>query len=313
MKSIVSKVSGVFALVMFLVALFVLRKELEGHTFDEIIIATESVPLPRLIIALGLTILCYLILTGYDLLAVRKYRGQLQLLSVMLNSFICHAMSINVGFSSLTGGSLRCCYYLRKGLSTLEVVHVVSFCLLTFWLGFLTLGGAIFVISPPAIPEGIPLPSFSPHVIGAFFLVAVTVYLLLGILRTEPLRFRRWIIPVIPPHISIVQILISASEWLLGSAVLWVLLPMHPELTYWHLLSFYLLAQILGLFSQVPSGLGVFESIVIALAPDDLNPSSVLGALLLYRLIFNLLPLSAAGLLLMLREAIRRRAANLTP
>ncbi len=92
-----------------------------------------------------------------------------------------------------------------------------------------------------------------------------------------------------------------------------MLLPAHPEFAYWHLLGFYLLAQIAGLFSQVPSGLGVFESIVLALSPSDLNPSDVLGALLLYRLIFNLLPLSVAGAAMLVREALRRRSATLSP
>ena len=131
---------------------------------------------------------------------------------------------------------------------------------------------------------------------------AVLGYLLMGVLQRKPLLFQHWMIPVIPTRISVAQILIACSEWIFGAAVLWILLPAHPEFSYVHLLSFYVLAQISGLFSQVPSGLGVFESIVLALVPPELNPSVVVGSLLLYRLMFNLLPLSVAGLLLLVRE-----------
>ena len=87
--------------------------------------------------------------------------------------------------------------------------------------------------------------------------------------------------------------------------MLWALLPSTPEFTYFHLLGFYLLAQVSGLFSQVPSGLGVFESIVLALVPSSLSSSAVLGSLLLYRIIFNLLPLTIAGAALFVREMKR--------
>lgn len=309
MKKVVSGLGGAFALAMFLLAIYVMRRELEGYTFSDVLAAAQSVSLVRLALAALLTVVCYLALTGYDLLAARKQWGTLRPLSVMLNSFICHAMSINVGFSSLTGGTIRCQYYLHKGLPAIEVMRIVTFCMLTFWLGFLALGGVILVVAPPAIPPFIPVPFSSLQPVGSLFLVAVTAYLLLGILRSEPLTIRRWVIPAIPPHISFAQMLVAMSEWLLGAAVLWLLLPAHPDFSYFHLLSYYLLAQVSGLFSQVPSGLGVFESIVLALSPADIPPSTIVGGLLLYRLLFNLFPLTVAGLALLARE-VKRRAGE---
>ena len=119
-----------------------------------------------------------------------------------------------------------------------------------------------------------------------------------------------WVIPVIPLRVTLLQNIISASEWIFGTAVLFVLLPHIPAFTYFHLLSFYFLAQVSGLLSQVPSGLGVFESIVIALVPVEMDPTVVVGALLLYRLIFSFLPLSIAGSLLLVREVRHHRGVS---
>lgn len=302
MKKVLPWFSALFGFGIFLAALWVIRKQLHGHTMSDIFAAANTVPSWNLFLALLLTALCYLLLTGYDMLAARALHPRPLVRSIVLNSFICHAMSVNVGVSWLAGGSIRCHYYLRKGVGTTEVIRIVSFCIGTFWLGFIALGGTIFLLAPPEVPSFIHLPFSTLRPLGALLLLALAAYFFLILLRREPVSVRGWLIPVIPAHITVAQIVIAASEWILGAAVLHILLPNHPELTYLHLLSFYFLAQISGLVSQVPSGLGVFESILLALAPSDLDPSRILGSLLMYRLIFNLLPLFFAGSLLLVRE-----------
>ncbi len=307
MKALFSWLSAAFGFAMFLVAVFVIRRELHGHTVGEIFAAASAVPGYRLVLAFAFTILCYLVLTGYDLLATRALHPRPRTGSIMLNSFICHALSLNVGCSSLMGGSIRCHYYLRKGVKMPDIIRIVTFCFVTFWLGFLALGGTIFLVAPPPIPTFIRLPFATLQPVGALFLVALAVYFLLILIRKEPIKIRGWVIPAIPAHITIVQILLSVSEWLLGAAVLYALFPHHGTGMYFHLLSFYFLAQVSGLVSQVPSGLGVFESILLAFAPAGADPTRILGSILLYRLIFNLLPLTIAGMLLLVREVRYRR------
>lgn len=309
MKKLFSWASTVFGFAMFFVALWIMRQELHGRTVAEIFNAAAMVPPYRLALALLLTTVCYLVLTGYDVLAVRALTGRPRWRSVILNSFICHSMSINVGCSLVTGGSLRCQYYLRKGIRGTDVLHIVTFCLVTFWLGFLALGGAIFLFIPPEIPAFVSLPFRTLQPLGAFFLIALAAYFFVILIRRQPLVVRGWVIPAIPARVTLLQIAVATSEWLLGTAVLFILLPHHPELTYFHLLSFYFLAQVSGLVSQVPSGLGVFESIILALVPEAIDPSMVVGSLLLYRLIFSLLPLSVAGILLLIREVRYRSLA----
>ncbi len=309
MKKLLSWASAAFGFGMFAVAVWVIRREMHGHTTAEIFQAVTLVPWHRLILAFLLTTGCYLLLTGYDILAVRSLADRPRWRSIILNSFICHSMSINVGCSAITGGSIRCHYYLRKGMKGTEIVRIVTFCFVTFWLGFLALGGTIFLFIPPAVPSFIHLPFSTLQPLGALLLLALGAYFFIILVHREPVSVRGWVIPVIPARVTFAQILVSASEWLIGAAVLFVLLPHHPELTYFHLLSFYFLANTSGLLSQVPSGLGVFESIILALVPGDMNPSAIIGSLLLYRLIFSLVPLSAAGMLLLVRELRYRRFA----
>ena len=57
------------------------------------------------------------------------------------------------------------------------------------------------------------------------------------------------------------------------------------------LLGMYLLAQLAGLASQVPGGLGVFETVFLLLVGDIIPAEALLGSLLVYRMIYYLLPL----------------------
>lgn len=54
-----------------------------------------------------------------------------------------------------------------------------------------------------------------------------------------------------------------------------------------------------GVVSNVPGGVGVFETVVILLLSGQLPADAVLAALLAYRIVYYLLPFAvAAGLLL---------------
>jgi phosphatidylglycerol lysyltransferase len=92
-----------------------------------------------------------------------------------------------------------------------------------------------------------------------------------------------------------------------SASVLWVLLPPELGIGFLHFLAVFLLAQILGLVSQVPGGLGVFETVVISLLPAGVDTSVVLGPLVAYRVVYYLLPLVVAVGVLLVYELMRRR------
>ena len=75
-----------------------------------------------------------------------------------------------------------------------------------------------------------------------------------------------------------------------------------------HFLEIYLLAQLAGLISQVPGGLGVFESVMLLMAPEAMSAPQLLGALVVYRGVYYLLPLVLATVALGIEELIRRQA-----
>jgi uncharacterized membrane protein YbhN (UPF0104 family) len=76
---------------------------------------------------------------------------------------------------------------------------------------------------------------------------------------------------------------------------------------YVEFLGLFLVAQVVGVISHVPGGLGVFETIILLLLSPTLPGAAVVGALVAYRGIYYLLPLVAATVLLAAYEATHRR------
>jgi uncharacterized membrane protein YbhN (UPF0104 family) len=62
------------------------------------------------------------------------------------------------------------------------------------------------------------------------------------------------------------------------------------------------------MISQVPGGLGVFETVVLMLLPATIPAPTALGALLAYRAIYYLLPLLLAAVGFGLHEMWLRRS-----
>ncbi len=298
---------SLFGLLLFTVALWLLSHELKAYHLRDITHQLHKISSYRLFLAFGLTILSYAIMTGYDTLALHYIRHPLSYGKTALASFIGYAFSNNMGFGMLAGGSIRYRLYSAWGVSPMEITKVVVFCSLTLWLGFLTLGGFVFLLEPLAIPKALHLPFVTVRPLGLFFFLFAGFYLSLVFLRKRPLKIRDWELTLPSAVISASQIVLAILDWALAGSVLYVLLPASSNLSYPGFLGIFLLGQTAGLASQIPGGLGVFESVVLLLLVPVLPASEVFGSLLIYRFIYYLLPLLAAAVLLGIQETLRQK------
>ena len=132
-------------------------------------------------------------------------------------------------------------------------------------------------------------------------------YLLLACSRHEPLRWRKIVIPVPSGRIAFAQIGVACADLLCAAGVLYVLLPQQAEIGFAAFAGLFLIAIAAGIISNVPGGVGVFESVLLLLfrsVPAD----HLLGALLAYRLIYYLTPFAVALALLGVHELWAHRA-----
>lgn len=306
-KKFLRAFNSIFGVVLFAAVLWVLYHQLRDYHYHDVVRQIEALPSSSILAALALTLLNYLVLTGYEVLAFDYISNPLKFWKIAIASFISNAFSNNVGLSMLAGGSVRFRLYSDWGLSGAEITKVIAFYTVTFWLGLVTLVGVSFLTEPAAIPPLLYIPANFVYPVGAVLLVAVFSYLLLSATGVVSLKIRELEINLPSFRLSLSQLTISLVDWVLAASVLYVLLPPRATVSFLSFLGVFLFAQIAGLISQVPGGFGVFETVVLIFLKPTAPASSIFGSLLAFRGIYYLVPLGLASVLLGTYEALEKK------
>lgn len=291
---------------LFCVSIIVLARELEQIGFAHLTNTLRSMSIGALAVGLALTALNYAVLTLQDQLAVVYAGVDVPRAQVALASFIAYAVSNNVGFATLSGASARHRFYSRWGVGARELSRVVLFYSVSFWIGLGFVAGLSLLIAPPdAIRSVIPAPVAS--LAGLAVLGAISAYAVLCIRGGTVLRIRRLTLPLPAPGLMAAQTLASVVDWLLAAAVFFVLLP-RPWPAFLPFAGAFAAAQLIGLASHVPGGLGVFDGlIVVFLRGSGVPIDAIAPALVAYRIVYYLVPLAVALLLLLVDETAQRQ------
>ncbi len=284
------------------VALHNLLAEVRWHDVRE---ALRAVGGWQIGAALALTAASYFTLTLYDVVALRIVGRPLPWRTAALASFASYTLSHNLGFALLTGGSARYRVYSAAGLDTPDIVRVIATASVTFWMGVVVMAGAALAVHRGALDlAGAAVPVAVQHGIGIAILLGTAAALFL--LRGAPRDLRIWRWHIQRPSLgqALAQIAASALDLACASAALLVLVPGASPGAFPGFFLGYALAIVAVLFTHVPGGVGVFEAVMIAALPG-IDPPRILAALILYRLVYYVLPLMVAGALLAFHE--RRR------
>jgi phosphatidylglycerol lysyltransferase len=283
---------------VFVGALILFHDQLKNLNYVDIINALKAIPMLRIVITLFLSLSYYLILGGYDIVAF-KYIGlkvPLSFKDILSTCFISNVLGSNTGYSMLFGGSIRYRLYSIYNVSIVDVTKVLLFSSMTIWLGLLTVGGFIFTFMPVSLGRTLGF-NFTTRAIGLFFIAVVILYIFLSILRSKSIKIFKWSVTFPDIEIASSQILLATCDWFIASLILYILIPA-GEIPYFVFLRVFLVSQLLGIVSQVPGGMGVFETAISKLLPNSASNPKVIGALLAYRAIFYFFPLLVALALL---------------
>ena len=311
----IQKAAHLLPLFLFGLALFIVHKEINTHHINHILLSVKAVPVRFLVAAVALTVLNYLVLAGYDLLALR-YTGhdQIPVLKIVAASMISYSISNNTGHAWAAGGSVRYRFYSEWGVPGWDVLKISLFLTVTYFLGILTLG----LFSSLLLPKFLLHPIKNPQMIHG--LTAICAFFLGGYWAAvffwrKPLIIKGLEFQLPSIIMTFGQTWIAAVDVILSSLVLWVFLSDRAEISFTAFLLVFVLAQASGVISQIPGGIGVFESAFLWLmsaVQSTHHPHhqlSLIGALFLYRTIYYFLPLMLAGAGLLSYEAFARRKA----
>lgn len=267
----------------------------EAH-YADVVRQISQEPFSDLAFAALATAISYLLLTRYDAYALEYVGARVRASTVVLTSFIAYALGNTVGLGVLTGAAVRLRLYTAAGVDASRVGKAVAFNASAFAIGMIVFGAFGLLWAAPDVANLLRAPAWMLRVIASCVLAIVAALFLLSIRRRE-LRVLRWNVRLLPPNLALRLLLVSVLDLGASAAALWILLP-ENAIDPLAFVGWYAIAVALGLVSHIPGGLGVFEAIIVLACAGRAPPGEVVGALVLYRIIYYLAPLTVGAVLL---------------
>ena len=296
-----------------------LQRLLAEVHYADVMAAVVATPTPKIAAAVLATAFSYLALTRYDASALRYVGAKVGGSTVLLTSFVAYALSNTIGLGPLSGGVVRMRLYSAAGVQPPQIARVIVFNAAAFGLGMLFFGAVGLLWGARDVAALLHVHGWVLRVLAAPMLLALLGFVWLCVRRSSISIGKLWQFQLPPAELALRQLVISAVELAASALVLWLLLPPgHVPLAAF--IAFYAIAITAGIISHIPGGVGVFETVMLLAAGNGVPRDAMLGALLLNRGIYYVLPLVVAtGLLIVyeLRDGVAapvgRMAVRLSP
>jgi glycosyltransferase 2 family protein len=305
-----SRLGVVLSTAIILVAAFVLYRILHDIDPEELVDALEATDWRTLGIAGFFVAAGYLTLTFYDLFALRTIgRSELPYRVAALGSFTSYAVGHNVGASVFSGGAVRYRIYSAWGLSVIEVTKICFVAGLTFWLGNAAMLGLGVLYAPQAAHDFDQLPLWLNRVIAIFILGLLAAYVAWVWIKPRIIGRDGWQVSLPGGPFTLLQILIGILDLSCCALAMYWLVPDEPHLGFVTVAVIFVTATLLGFASHAPGGLGVFDATMMV-ALWQFDKEDLLAGLLLFRLLYYIIPFALSLSILGTRELLLSRATR---
>ena len=265
----------------------------------------------RICLAAVTALASYCALIGYDRAALRMLRKKVPAKTVALGAFSGHAFHNAIGWGPLSGGAVRYRLYAPHGVSLLDIAAISAMTAATSGMGLVLLCLLTLALSPDALAGYI---SASPATISecaavGLLLTSSTVAALSAQARRLVDRFRLQV----PRSAAIAGLaLVVLAETGLEAVTLYLLIG-GDAVPFTTFLPVFYAAISVGLLSHLPGGIGVFEAVILAGLAPSVGITRLASALVIYRVVYNLVPFFLATLLLAWREVLALTHAGASP
>lgn len=286
---------------------WLLLKELRGISIADVAASFAAIPALHWAFAIASTLLAYGALAWYDRIGLAHLGRRLSWGFISLTSFTTYALSHNIGASVFSGAVVRYRAYSTKGLSMAEVGLLVAFCSFTFFLGTVLLGGAVLTFEPQIIERWMDLPDWVGRLIGVAMLSGVALYAAGSLFHFRPLKIGGFELVYPRPPVAARQLLAAPLELIGAAGIIYFALPAQGNPGFFIVLGIFLASFSIALVSHAPGGLGVLEFAFVKAMPDA-PTAQLLAALVVFRLLYLIIPLVFALVVVVLFE--RQRIAE---
>ncbi|MBI1205610.1 MAG: UPF0104 family protein [Rhodopseudomonas sp.] len=284
------------------VAVGILIHKLHGIDVDKVIAAMRATHRYNIVAAALFVAGGYFTLTFYDWFALRTIgRGDVPYRIAALSGFTSYSIGHNIGATVFTGGAVRYRIYSAHGLDAVEVAKICFVAGLTFWLGNVTVLGIGVTIHPSAAGAIDHLGVVANRLIGAGLLTVLACYV--AWVWSAPREIGRggWTVRLPNGPSTLLQVVIGIFDLGFCALAMYMLVPGEPHIDFITLGVIFVSATLLGFASHAPGGLGVFDTAML-IALWQFDREELVAGLLLFRVLYYLVPFALALTILCVRE-----------
>ena len=297
-----NRIGLALSLVIIGTALFVLYRMLRGIDGAQVVVALKATDRSDVISAALFVAAGYFTLTFYDLFALRTIgANHIPYRIAALAGFTSYSVGHNVGATVFTGGAVRYRVYSAWGLTAFDVAKICFIAGLTFWLGNATVLGLGIAYEPEAASAIDQLPPWFNRIIAIAALCILAGYVAWVWAKPRVIGRAGWSVTLPGGPFTLLQVVIGIIDLACCALAMYVLLPDAPPIDFVRLAVVFVSATLLGFASHSPGGLGVFDAAMLV-ALIEYDKEQLVAGLLLFRLLYYIVPFALSLLILGARE-----------
>lgn len=302
LKRYLKKAVSWAGLFFFILAAIMLYVQLSKYPFSDIKNALLEIPMKNVVYACLASFFGYVALSSYDYLALKYIGRKLAAWKWILVGFIGFSISNNAGHAIVSGGTVRYRLYTRWRFKANEIVKMVTFSGFTYLFACFALIVLGYLLTPSHALGAGSMSAFTTHLVTALSAVGLLGYFGLTLFYKKSIRIKKLHFKIPSFKMALAQVVLGSVDIVMAALVLYFALIPFVQIPFDVFIGVFIIAQVLGVFSQVPGGLGVFEGLFMAILPGENNAAYLFGALIAYRIIYYLLPLLISAIVLGLYE-----------
>jgi phosphatidylglycerol lysyltransferase len=248
-----------------------------------------------------LTALSYTCLSTTEWLSARAVGHPVSFATAVKVAVPAYALTNSAGFSPVTGTALRLQLYRRHGLSAGQAASVAMVAGTAVTLSGIVALGICFLIDPAIAADAIHGPNWAATVVALVLITPAGLWFA-AFSRRGPKWLGGHHVRGLSWRLRGLGLTAGLGDWLFSGLALLALLQTWSPGILLAFLAAYIAGCLLSAATGVPGGIGVFEAIVLSLTAVVSQVHETAAALLLYRFMYSLLPLSLVGATALVRR-----------